>query len=240
MEVEKVPEVHLKKRAALEIAAEKLREMRTQRKAASLKKRGEYIKRAEKYVKEYRDAERSLVRMRRVAKKHGNFFLEPEPRLLFVIRIRGINGVSPRVRKILQLLRLRHINAGVFVRVNKASLSMLKLVEPYIAYGEPNLRSVRELIYKRGFAKLGKQRIPLTSNVIIEKELGKYGIICMEDLIHEIITVGPHFKEANNFLWTFKLSSPKGGMTMKRRHFIEGGEYGDHEHKINVLIRAMN
>eukprot|EP01028_Stygiella_incarcerata_P002703 TRINITY_DN1514_c0_g1_i2.p1 TRINITY_DN1514_c0_g1~~TRINITY_DN1514_c0_g1_i2.p1 ORF type:complete len:104 (+),score=29.19 TRINITY_DN1514_c0_g1_i2:207-518(+) len=89
MEVEKVPEVHLKKRAALEIAAEKLREMRTQRKAASLKKRGEYIKRAEKYVKEYRDAERSLVRMRRVAKKHGNFFLEPEPRLLFVIRIRG-------------------------------------------------------------------------------------------------------------------------------------------------------
>ncbi|RZC71234.1 hypothetical protein C5167_034413 [Papaver somniferum] len=24
--------------------------------------------------------------------------------------------------------------------------------------------------------------------------LGKYGIICIEDLIHEIMTVGPHFK----------------------------------------------
>ena len=49
--------------------------------------------------------------------------------------ISSINGVSPRVRKILQLLRLRQINNGVFVRLNKASLNMMKLVEPYIAWG---------------------------------------------------------------------------------------------------------
>ena len=47
----------------------------------------------------------------------------------------SINGVSPRTRKILQLLRLRQINNGVFIRLNKASLNMLKLVEPYIAWG---------------------------------------------------------------------------------------------------------
>ena len=52
----------------------------------------------------------------------------------FVI-IFSINGVSPRIRKILQLLRLRQINNGVFVRLNKASLNMMKLVEPYIAWG---------------------------------------------------------------------------------------------------------
>ena len=40
--------------------------------------------------------------------------------------------------------------------------------------------------------------------------LGKYGIICIEDLIHEIYTVGPHFKEANNFLHPFQLSCAKG------------------------------
>jgi large subunit ribosomal protein L7e len=34
----------------------------------------------------------------------------------------------------------------------------------------------------------------LTDNSIIEKELGKVGIMCIEDLIHEIATVGPHFK----------------------------------------------
>lgn len=39
------------------------------------------------------------------------------------------------------------------------------------------------------------------------QNLGKHGIICIEDLIHEIYTVGPAFKEASNFLWPFQLSS---------------------------------
>ena len=47
----------------------------------------------------------------------------------------SINGVSPTVRKILQLLRLRQINNGVFIKLNKASVNMLKVVEPYIAWG---------------------------------------------------------------------------------------------------------
>jgi large subunit ribosomal protein L7e len=60
-------------------------------------------------------------------------------------------------------------------------------------------------------------------------------------LIHEIFTVGPHFKEANNFLWPFQLSSPNGSFrTRKAPHFIEGGDHGDRENKINALIRQMN
>ena len=75
--------------------------------------------------------------------------------------------------------------------------------------GYPNLKSVNELIYKRGYGKIHKKRIALTDNSLIAQSLGKYGIICMEDLIHEIYTVGKRFKEANNFLWPFKLSSPR-------------------------------
>ena len=33
----------------------------------------------------------------------------------------------------------------------------------------PNLKSVRELIYKRGFGKLNKQRVALTDNAIVEQ-----------------------------------------------------------------------
>lgn len=33
----------------------------------------------------------------------------------------------------------------------------------------PNLKSVRELIYKRGYGKVNKQRIALTDNSIIEQ-----------------------------------------------------------------------
>lgn len=120
-------------------------------------------------------------------------------------------------------------------------MQMLKLVEPYVAWGTPNLKSVRELIYKRGHGKVDKKRIPLSDNAIVEKALGQYGIICMEDLIHEIYTVGPHFKQASNFLWPFKLNSALGGFKNKKvLHFVEGGEAGDREQHINTLIRRMN
>jgi len=133
---------------------------------------------------------------------------------MFVMRLRGLNDLHPKTRKILQLMRLRQIHNGIFLRVNKATINALKKVEPYIMFGYPNLKTVRELIYKRGFGKVGagKQRIALTDNSIIEGELGKHGIVCIEDLIHEIVTMGPKFKEANNFLWPFQLNAPKGAL----------------------------
>jgi len=62
----------------------------------------------------------------------------------------------------------------------------------------------------------------------------------MEDLVHEIFTVGPKFKYANKFLYPFKLSSPRGGFKKKRNHFVEGGDAGNREEYINKLIRRMN
>ena len=34
------------------------------------------------------------------------------------------------------------------------------------------------------------QRLPISDNSVIERSLGKHGIMCVEDLIHEIYTVG--------------------------------------------------
>ena len=78
----------------------------------------------------------------------------------------------------------------------------------------------------------------------------------MEDIIHEIYTVGPSFKQAlvsyvcmlccccylvcvliftawglqvSNFLWPFKLSSPKGGFINKRRSLANGSCRGTQE-----------
>lgn len=153
----------------------------------------------------------------------------------------SINKIDPKKRKTLQLLRLLQINNGVFVRLTKATIEMLKIVEPFIAYGYPNLKSVRELIYKRGYGKVNRQRIALSDNAIVEGQLGKYGIVCTEDLIHEIYTVGPNFKQTSNFLWPFKLTNPNGGFrTRKFKHFVEGGDLGNREDQINKLIRQMN
>ncbi len=63
------------------------------------------FRKAEGYVKEYRKTERNLIRMRRQAKNAGNFYVEPEAKLAFVVRIRGcVIALLPFVR--LHLLAL--------------------------------------------------------------------------------------------------------------------------------------
>merc|ERR1712156_450372 len=176
--VPSVPVTLLKRQKNIE-RVQAARTIAAQKKKKALKaKRGVIFKRAMSYAKEYRAKERDEIRLRRMAKRDGNFYVPAEAKLAFVIRIRGVNQVSPKVKKALQLLRLRQINNGVFVKLNKSTLNMLRICEPFITWGTPNLKSVRELIYKRGFVKLDGKRTAITSNDIIEQQLGKFGIIC--------------------------------------------------------------
>ena len=209
-------------------------------KALKAAKRRELVKRTAQYYKQYEAAEREEVRLGREAKTNGNYYVPAEAKLAFVIRLRGVNNIPPKPRKIMKLMRLRQINNGVFVKLNKSSREMLRIAEPFITFGYPNLKTVRELIYKRGFGKINGQRVAINDNSVIEEALGKYGITSMEDLIHEIFTVGPHFKQANNFLWHFKLSCVKGGLRKINNHFVEGGDFGNRERFINNMVRKMN
>jgi hypothetical protein len=104
-----VPESVIKKRAKQEEIAKKKSATLAEQRLKNKKTRGIIFKKALSYDKEYKSAERNVIRMRREAKKHGNFFMEPEPKLVLVVRIKGINGVDPKTRKILQLMRLRQV-----------------------------------------------------------------------------------------------------------------------------------
>ena len=149
----------------------------------------------------------------------------------------------------------------MFVKLTKATSEMLKIVEPYIGYGYPSLKTVRGFLYKRGYEKINQQRIPLTNNAIIEESLGKFDLVCMEDILHEIYAVGPSFKQTSDvsgpshhlslenvtntgmdqFLWPFKLSNPTGGFKAKKsKHFVEGGDLGNREDRFNALVHQMN
>ena len=139
----------------------------------------------------------------------------------------------------MQLLRLRQLHNGVFVKLNRATINMIRLVEPYVTYGYPSRDNVRRLIYKRGYGKVNRSRIALSDNSVISGALGDKGVSCIEDLIHEIWTCGDNFKSANNFLWPFKLNSPNGGFEKKRHPFQQGGVWGNREELINELIKRM-
>jgi len=234
-----VPETLLKRRkirAAVKAATVKRRVKSVE--AGKVKKQ-EIFKRAEKYLSEYRRYQKQEIALKRQAKRVGNFYVPAEPKLAFVVRIRGINKIHPRPRKVLQLLRLRQINNGVFVKLNKATIQMLRIADPYIAWGYPSMKILRQLVYKRGYVKVNRQRIPLTDNDIVEKALGKHDVICVEDMIHQIYTVGDNFKQVTNFLWPFKLSNPRGGFVKKANHFVEGGDFGNREDQINKLLERM-
>jgi large subunit ribosomal protein L7e len=163
--------------------------------------------------------------------------IAPKPRkILQLLRLLQINnGVFVRVTKATQqMLRLvePYITYGwVVVRSENPTLSRearasraeswlhpstLHVNFPHTSfrtfppYSEPNLKAVKELVYKRGYAKIAGQRIPLHDNSVIEKALGKHGLVCVEDLVHELITCGPNFKAATTFLYPFKLSNPNG------------------------------
>lgn len=231
------PEYILKHRKRLRAITQRRIQKATEQKIKSVKRRQEAYKRAEKYYAEYVHEKEKQISDELLAKSEGNFYVKPEAKLAFVIRIRGVCNVPPAQRKALQLLRLRKRNAGVFVKINDATLGLLKLVEPYVAWGYPDLTSVRALFYKRAYLKSPRGRVPLSSNEQIENLLGKHNVICLEDIVHQIYTVGDKFKEVNNTLFPFSLKPSH--MKAVKKHFIEGGDFGNREHFINDLIRRM-
>ena len=234
-----VPESILKKRKRVNEAKAQALKAKNLTKLEKQEKRTQYFKRAEKYVQEYLAAEAEENRLKLEAKKAGNFYVPGEPKLAFVVRIRGINQIAPKPRKVMQLFRLRQINNGVFIKLNKATTNMLRICEPYVTWGTPSLDVIRKLMYKRGHIKVAGDRKPIDDNLVIENIMKKHDIICVEDLIHEIYTVGPNFKYAANLLWPFKLNNPKGGWRKKTNHFVEGGDYGCREDMINRLLLKM-
>lgn len=47
------------------------------------------FKRADQYVKEYRDKEKEEIRLKREARSTGDFYVPAQPKVYFVVRIKG-------------------------------------------------------------------------------------------------------------------------------------------------------
>jgi large subunit ribosomal protein L7e len=234
-----VPESYQKKQDRNKKEADEILQQRQAKRDLIKKRREEWTSRARAYDEKETARQLEQVQKLRTARANGEFYVPPEVKVMFVIRIKGINKVAPKVKSILRLLRLRQINNGVFLKVNKATFQMLRRVQSYVAYGYPNRATVSKLVYKRGFGKMNRARVPLTDNFLIENSLGKYNITCVEDLVDTVANCSENFKEANNFLWPFKLNNPTGGWNLKNHSVHKDGDWGNREDQINALIRRM-
>nr|XP_033794414.1 60S ribosomal protein L7-like 1 isoform X1 [Geotrypetes seraphini] len=235
-----VPENLLKKRKAYQAIKA------TQARQALLEKRklqkGKQIhfKRLETFVRHSQKKHRDEVRLRRLERKPGGLLVPEGQKLAYAVRIAKIKGVSPKVRRVIESLRLQKIFTGVFVKLSQTSLKMLQTVEPYVAWGYPDLKSIRELILKRGQAMINQKAVPLTDNRLIEEHLGKFGIICLEDLIHEVYSAGKNFQDVVHFLWPFQLSVARHAFRNRLGFQKEIGAPGNRGKAINQLIRQLN
>lgn len=234
-----VPENHKKKTERDQKASDALKTQRETQAKKMQENKTYYLEQGRKHWEAYEQEQKSVIKAKREAKAASSIYVTAQPKFFLVVRTKGLNKVPPKEKKILQLFRLRQLHNAVFIRNNKATMTMLRRIEPYVTYGYPGRSVVKQMIYKRGYGKINGQRIPLTSNLIVEQGLAQFGIKCVEDLINEILTCGPHFKEANNFLWPFKLTSPKGGMEKKRHPYLNGGVFGPREEFISEFVARM-
>merc|ERR1712139_366672 len=234
-----VPELQRKKQERNARLADVAAKAKVARAAEVKQLKADWLARGKAHHEEWNAEQRRVVDAKRTAQAEGNVFVPAQPKVLLVVRVKGINKVAPKQKLILRLLRLRQIHNAVFVRVNKATLNMLQRIQPYVTYGYPNRKTVESLVYKRGYGKVAGQRTRLSNNFIVEENLNKHGCMCMEDVIEQVLNVGPAFKQVNNFLWPFKLSSPKGGLVRKTKPFLSGGDFGSREHEINAFVRRM-
>jgi len=233
---------HRKRRIHHEKAAIEQKKNEKTKRIAKVKQHHQF-KRAESFVMGYLKAERLSKRMKQqmvrtnLAKNCEKKAEETNQNLILVMRHAGKKIFEPTVDKVFRTLGMPRRHNAVFLQNTKENQILLKLIEPFVAYGYPSITTVRELLFKKGFARINGKKTAIQSNAMVEEHLGEHGVICLEDIIHEIFTVGPNFSTVTKFLCPFLLSSPRDGWQKKVSvSFKRGGEYGDRGDLINQLI----
>jgi large subunit ribosomal protein L7e len=162
--------------------------------------------------------------------------------LVLAIRIRDGGAETPHsIQSTLGRLKLKNIHDGVFVNYDNTTRKLLHLVEDYVIYGPPTSAVIRDLLERRGYAKIKNERVPLSDNTVVEQALGEEcGILCVEDMVQELAQgKGSHVDKILNFLYPFKLADSKSHFERRTLKLKNGKEYGDRGDEINDYIKLV-
>ncbi|KAI8878651.1 ribosomal protein L30p/L7e, partial [Backusella circina FSU 941] len=239
-----VQETLLKKRKVNQkAAAEKALKKDQLRKTKKTQLKKTKFKRADEFVRDHRTVEKqgSRLRVLNQGKLKKSNKVKGTDKLLFVVRIKTEHAIHPNLLKTLKKYRLSKMNQGGFVVYNDKTKQDLQKIEPFVSYGVPSLKTVRDLIVKRGATLIKGVRTPLSDNMLIEERLGEHGIICLEDIIHEIVSKSDNFEVVSKFLVPFELNNPvKGWRHQKLKDLTDREDGNDDQDDINKLVEAMN
>lgn len=80
----------------------------------------------------------------------------------------------------------------------------------------------------------------MSSNTQIEEIFRNSGIICIEDVVHEVFTCGANFDKVSKALYPFVLPNPKDGWIGKKGlGFQKGGIAGFRGDQLNEFLRSI-
>ena len=136
-------------------------------------------------------------------------------------------------------MNLREVNTAVFMRSNKKNLLALKRIENYITYGYPSRKLVQDLVYKKLSINVGGERKLLNTNQQVEENIGG-DVVCLEDVISNLVGIGKSFDEIVKVVWPFKLTTAEGVLQSRmRKPFSQGGEWGFRDNLISDFVTKM-
>eukprot|EP00759_Apiculatamorpha_spiralis_P006718 PhF_6_TR13940/c0_g1_i1/m.22420/K02937/RP-L7e, RPL7; large subunit ribosomal protein L7e len=131
---------------------------------------------------------------------------------VLIVRTRGNHDVSKAAKMLLEKYRLNKLHEAVFVAGTKEVAEDMHILKDYVSAGTPSVDQIRELVKHLGRYQdeKGHMRI-LSGNLAVEKYLGQYGLICVDDIIDAVSSgdQNPVFTQVVTFLAPFNLAPPE-------------------------------
>ncbi|CAN3358990.1 ribosome biogenesis protein Rlp7p [Diutina catenulata] len=204
---------------------EELRERQKAEERLKKKKAANKFMRPETLIAHHKSTELEEKRVRSLQKKieiNSDLPDDSPYKLLFVIRVpdhaKGIK-IPTKARQLLTVLKLEEVDTGVFVKANDSTIGLLGYIAPYIMVGEPSHASVRKLFQKRGRYTTPEGEVAkLDNNQAVEDKFeDDLGLICIEDVIHELTSLSDNFNTITSWLLPFKLNAPVNGWSPRAK-----------------------
>jgi len=146
-----------------------------------------------------------------------------------VVQIRGVVKTPRKIKDTLKMLRLHHVNHCVLVPDTPAYVGMIRKVKDFVAYGEVNAETLKEIIENRGRIT-GNEK--LTDAYISENS--RYSGI--NEFAEALATGEARLTDVPGMKPVFRLHPPRKGHKTTKRTFQQGGSLGYHGEEINHLL----
>lgn len=197
--------------------------------------------RAEKFVadnrKRMRDRKRVEVQTKKSQKKKVKL---GKGKVLAV----GRNGrlgktAGEKASAVIKGINLSKRHTMVFVRNNEDTIKRLETAKPFLFWGEPQFKTIFNLMTKKAVFRDPSAEdgsTVLSDNTLVEKHLGDLGVLCTEDLAHEIVNPGKLFEQVVGRLEPIPLGdAAKAHGLLKETKLLSGSIKG----KIDEIVAKL-